>query len=165
MKTEFGFDVLQVARGRYAPDDYREHIGFEVAKALLERAFEETYCLDLNSVLVHYDLAIGSYRRGVSAVIPAITKVAWQIKKDQIQKDIPGMTRKLFLYHLSLASYNKRLEGTLSGTWTGDEVARVLHSADSQSWSVPCPRVSHSNAGHRTPVYGELQRYRHGLRT
>ena len=108
LKTEFGFDVLQVARGRYAPDDYRDHIGFEVAKPLLEKAFQETYCLDLNSVFTHYDLAIGSYRRGVSAVIPAMTKVAWQIKKDQIQKDMPGMTRKRFLYHLSRSSYNKR---------------------------------------------------------
>lgn len=108
LKTEFGFDVLQVARGRYAPDDYHDHIGFEVAKPLLERAFQETYCLKLDSVVTHYDLAIGSYRRGVSAVIPSMTKVAWQIKRDQIQKDIPGMTRKRFLYHLSRASYNKR---------------------------------------------------------
>lgn len=108
LKTEFGFDVLQVARGRYAPDDYRDRIGFEVAKPLLEKAFQETYCLKLDSVSTHYDLAIGSYRRGVSAVIPAMTKVAWQIKNDEIQKDIPGMTRERFLYHLSRASYNKR---------------------------------------------------------
>jgi Zinc dependent phospholipase C len=108
LKTEFGFDVLQVARGHYAPDDYRDRIGFEVARPLLQKAFEETYCLKLDSVFSSYDLAIGSYRRAVSAVIPTMTKVAWQIKKDEIQKDIPGITRKQFLYHLSRASYNKR---------------------------------------------------------
>src|ERR1700723_74580 len=48
LKTEFGFDVLEVAKGRYAPDDYRDHIGFQVSKDLLRRAFEETYCLKLD---------------------------------------------------------------------------------------------------------------------
>lgn len=32
VKTEFGFDVLEVAKGRYAPDAYRDFIGFEVAQ-------------------------------------------------------------------------------------------------------------------------------------
>ena len=108
LKTEFGFDVLQVARGRYAPDDYRDRIGFEVAKPLLERAFQETYSLKLDSIFLSYDLAIGSYRRGVSGVIPQMTKVAWQVKKDEIQQEFPGITRKTFLYHLSRAGYNKQ---------------------------------------------------------
>jgi hypothetical protein len=108
LKTEFGFDVLQVARGRYAPDDYRDHIGFEVARPLLAKAFEETYGLKLDSIFTDLDLAIGTYRRGVSSVIPKMTKVAWQVKKDEIQGEIPGMTRKRFLYHLSRASYEKR---------------------------------------------------------
>src|SRR5580658_8942120 len=29
LKTEFGFDVLQVAKGRYASDAYRDRIGFQ----------------------------------------------------------------------------------------------------------------------------------------
>ena len=107
LKTEFGFDVLQVARSRYAPGDYQDRIGFQVARPLLEKAFEETYGLKLDSVFSNLDLAIGTYRRGVSAVIPSMTKVAWQIKKDEIQKEIPGMTRRRYLYHLSRASYNQ----------------------------------------------------------
>jgi hypothetical protein len=97
-----------VARGRYAPDDYRDHIGFEVARPLLAKAFEETYGLKLDSIFADLDLAIGTYRRGVSSVIPKMTKVAWQVKKDEIQGEIPGITRKRFLYHLSRASYEKR---------------------------------------------------------
>jgi hypothetical protein len=107
LRTEFGFDVLQVARSRYAPDDYQDHIGFEVAKPLLAKAFEETYGLKLDSIFTNLNLAISTYRRGVSEVIPSMTKVAWQIKKDDIQKEIPGMTRKRYLYHLSRASYNQ----------------------------------------------------------
>ncbi len=107
LKTEFGFDVLQVARGRYASDDYEDYIGFQVAKPLLERAFEETYGLKLDSVFANLDLAIGTYRRGVSEVIPTMTRVAWQVKKSEIKKEIPGMTRKRFLYHISRSSYNR----------------------------------------------------------
>lgn len=107
LKTEFGFDVLQVARGRYAPDDYRDHIGFEVAEQLLRRAFDETYSVKFDSIFSNYNLAIGTYRKAVSAVIPSMTKVAWQIKKDEIQKEIPGITRKQFLYHISRSSYRQ----------------------------------------------------------
>jgi Zinc dependent phospholipase C len=35
VKTEFGFDVLEVAQGRYAPDSYHDFIGFEVSAPLL----------------------------------------------------------------------------------------------------------------------------------
>ncbi len=108
LKTEFGFDVVQVARGRYGSDAYHDYIGFQVSKELLDRAFQETYSMDLKSIFTDYDLALGTYRRGVSEVIPEMTKVAWQTKKDEIQKDIPGITKKKFLYHISRASYEKQ---------------------------------------------------------
>ena len=108
MKTEFGFDVLEVAKERYAPDAYHDFIGFEVAQPLLDQAFEKTYGLKLSTVLEHEALAIGSYRHDISKVIPEATKVAWQIKQNDIQKDLPGMTRDRFLYNLSRASYEKR---------------------------------------------------------
>ena len=107
VKTEFGFDVVQVAKGRYAPDAYRNFVGFEVAQPLLERAFRQTYGLELNAVLEHESKAIGSYRRDVSKVIPKATKVAWQAKRRDIEHDLPGMTRDQFLYNLSRASYEK----------------------------------------------------------
>jgi hypothetical protein len=111
LKTEFGFDVLQVAKGRYASDAYRDRIGFQVPKDLLARAFQETYSLDLDSVLSNYDLAISSYRRGVSELIPEATKIAWQTKKDEIQKGSPGITRTAFLYRISSSTYEKQWPG------------------------------------------------------
>jgi hypothetical protein len=107
LKTEFGFDVLEVAKGRYAPDAYRDFIGFEVSTPVLEIAFRDTYGLELNDVFNSLDLAIGTYRLAVSGIIPKMTKVAWDIKKDEIQKDLPGMTRKKFLYNLSKTEYKK----------------------------------------------------------
>ena len=107
VKTEFGFDVLEVAKERYAPDAYHDFIGFEVAQPLLDKAFEETYGLGLSTVLKHKTKAIGSYRHNISKVIPKATKVAWQVKQNDIQKDLPGITRNRFLYNLSRASYEK----------------------------------------------------------
>ena len=107
-KTEFGFDVIEVAKQRYAPDSYHDFIGFEVAQPLLDRAFEETYGLELKTVLQDEPRAISSYRHAVSSLIPRATRVAWSLKQDEIKKDLPGMTRRKFLYNLSRASYEKQ---------------------------------------------------------
>lgn len=106
-RTEFAFDVFQAAKGRYASAAYKSFIGFEVAKPLLGRAFEDTYGVTLEAVFMNVDLAIGSYRRAVGSVLPAITRVAWQIKKQEIRKAAPSVTRKNFLYNLSRSSYEK----------------------------------------------------------
>src|SRR5215472_14518459 len=94
IKTEFGFDVLEVARGRYAPDDYHNFIGFGVDFPLLEQAFRETYSLELKDVLNDEDKVFGSYRRDVSQLIPKATRVAWSLKKDEIMNDQPSMTKQ-----------------------------------------------------------------------
>jgi len=106
-KTEFAFDVFQAAKGRYASAAYKSFIGFEVAKPLLARAFEDTYGMRLEKVFLNVDLTIGSYRRAVGSVLPALTRVAWQIRKQEIRKDAPSATRKNFLYNLSRSSYEK----------------------------------------------------------
>jgi hypothetical protein len=107
IKTEFGFDVLEIAQGRFAPDSYHDFIGFGVSVQLLEQAFQETYGLDLKSVLSDEDEVLGSYRHDVSQLLPKATRIAWSLKKDEILKDQPSMTKKKFLYNLSRASYQK----------------------------------------------------------
>jgi hypothetical protein len=106
-KTEFGFDVLEVAHESYAPDGYHDLIGFEVSQELLNRAFEETYGLKLKDVLVDEDKALSSYRHAVSKTIPTATKVAWSLKKDEIKSDLPGITKKKFQYNLSKSNYER----------------------------------------------------------
>ena len=43
----------------------------------------------------------------MSTLIPRATRVAWELKKNDIAKDDPTQTRKKFLYHMSRASFNK----------------------------------------------------------
>jgi len=107
VKTEFGFDVLEVARERFAPDSYHDFIGFEVSQGLLERAFQETYGLQLKSVLLDEDKALRSYRNAVSKLLPKATRIAWHLKKDEIQGDVPGMTKRKFLYNLKRSNFEK----------------------------------------------------------
>ncbi len=111
-KTEFAFDVFQAAKGRYASAAYKDFIGFEVAKPLLDRAFQDTYGMRLEKVFLSVDLAIGSYRRSVGTILPAMTRVAWQIRKQEIRKDAPSITRKTFLFNLSRSSYEKNWGST-----------------------------------------------------
>ena len=111
-KTEFAFDVFQAAKGRYASAAYKSFIGFEVAKPLLERAFQDTYGMELGKAFMNVDLAIGSYRHAVGSIFPAITRVAWQLRKQAIMKETHGATRKTFLYNLSRSSYEKNWGAT-----------------------------------------------------
>jgi hypothetical protein len=107
MKVEFGFDVDQVAKGNYAPKAYHDFIGFEVSKPVLERAFARTYSVDMSSVFSRVDLAIGSYRHAVSTVIPRTTKVAWHLKRREIQHSDPSETKTKFTYNISNSGYRK----------------------------------------------------------
>jgi hypothetical protein len=107
LKTEFGFDVLQVARGHYAPKAYHDFIGFAVSKDLLDRAFQQTYGLKLKEMFGTLDLALGTYRFSVSTMIPNMTRAAWELKKAEITKDQPTVSRKQFLYNMKRASFTK----------------------------------------------------------
>jgi hypothetical protein len=107
LKVEFAFDVSQVAQGNYAPNAYHDFIGFEVAQSLLERAFAKTYGIQLSSIL-HEDLAIGTFRFTVHSIFPTITRAAWDLKKNEIMKAQPGITKRKFVYNLSRSSYRKK---------------------------------------------------------
>ena len=126
VKTEFGFDVLEVAQGRYAPASYHDFIGFEVDVPLLEQAFQETYGLDLKSVLTNENKVLGSYRYDVSRLLPKATRVAWSLKKSDIQKDRPGITKKQFLYNISRSDYRQHWGRDYQGPSFGERLLALI---------------------------------------
>jgi hypothetical protein len=107
LKTEFGFDVVEIARGQYASEAYHDFIGFQVAKPLLERAFEDTYGVELKDLFHNLDLALGTYRFTVSQILPEMTQAAWSAKKRDIQTLQAGITRRRYVYRISMAAYQK----------------------------------------------------------
>jgi Zinc dependent phospholipase C len=108
LKTEFGFDTVQVAKNRYASQQYHDFIGFQVSKALLERVFPVVYGVELKDVLAHEDLAVGSYRFAVSRLIPRMTQVALQTHKKDMMRETPNFAKRKFLYRLSRSDYEKQ---------------------------------------------------------
>jgi len=107
LKTEFGLDVMQIARGTYVPTQYHAFIGFEVSKPVLERAFLKTYGLELKDVFGDLDFAVGTFRFSVGKMIPQMTKVAWKMKGSEIQQAKPGMTPQKFMFGLSRQDYER----------------------------------------------------------
>ena len=107
IRTEFGFDVTQVAKNRYTSDQYHDFIGFEISKPVLERAFLDTYGIPLKDVIANEDMAIGTFRRAISTVIPEMTRVALVARREEIVKETPNFREREFRYYLSRAKYQK----------------------------------------------------------
>ena len=99
--------MVQVAKNRYASQQYHDFIGFQVSKPLLERTFPIVYGVELKDVLVHEDLAIGSYRFAVSRMIPEMTQIALRTHEKDMMKETPDFAKKKFLYRLSRSDYEK----------------------------------------------------------
>jgi len=105
--VEFSFDIVQVAAGAYLPDNYHAFIGFQVAQPLLDRAFRETYGLQMTDVFGNEDLAISTYRRSVSELIPELTRVAWRDKHDEIARLAPAVKESAFTYRYTRQQFNQ----------------------------------------------------------
>src|SRR6266566_227672 len=107
IRTEFGFDVTQVAKNRYTSDRYHDFIGFEISKPLLERAFQDTYGIPLSEVIANEDLAIGTFRRSISHILPEMTRVALLAREKELVAETPNFNSRKFRYNLSRASYQR----------------------------------------------------------
>jgi hypothetical protein len=126
LKTEFGFDTLQVAKNRYAPEQYHDFIGFQVSEPLIERAFPVVYGVARKDVLTHEDLAIGSYRFSVSRLIPRMTQVALAMHKKDLIRESPDFARQKFLYRLSRSDYEREWGKTYARPGLGTRILSAL---------------------------------------
>ena len=126
LKTEFGFDTLQVAKNRYASEQYHDFIGFQVSESLLERVFPVVYGLELKDVLTHEDLVVGSYRFFISRLIPQMTQVALQIHEKDLIRETPNFAKRKFLYRLSRSDYEREWGKTHAKTGVGTRILSAL---------------------------------------
>jgi hypothetical protein len=126
LKTEFGFDVLEIAKGNFAPQAYHDFIGFSVATPVLERAIRDTYGLELHDLFKDFNRTIESYRRAVSKTIPKATRIAWAERKDEIERSEPGMTRTKFLYVMNRSSYEREWGKQYDRPSAGEQTVAVL---------------------------------------
>ena len=126
LKTEFSFDVLEVAKGNFAPEAYHDFIGFDVARPLVERAFRDTYGLEMSDLFKDFPRAVESFRRAVSKTIPRATRVAWAAKQKEIERAQPGITRKRFVYITNHSSYERNWGKRYDRPTLGDRTIAVI---------------------------------------
>jgi hypothetical protein len=126
IRTEFGFDVVQVAKHRYTSDAYHDFIGFEVSKPVLERAFLKTYGIKLADIFGSLDLSIGTFRRSISSIVPEMTRAALLAKQDEMVKEDPSFARKKFLYNLKRSEYEKEWGKSYQKPGCGAHVLALL---------------------------------------
>jgi Zinc dependent phospholipase C len=108
LRTEFSFDVLEVAKHRYNSQQYHAFIGFDVSEDLLERAFVDTYGIPMDMLLHYDDLTLETFRFAVAKVIPEITQVALATHPPDIGHERSDQAKKEFVYHLSRADYEQQ---------------------------------------------------------
>jgi hypothetical protein len=108
IRAEFGFDMTEVAKNHYTSDRFHDFVGFEISEDLLERVFPKIYGMDFADVVRDEDLAIGTFRRAVSTVIPEMTRVALLNRKKEIVADTPSAAHRKYLYYLSRTDYERQ---------------------------------------------------------
>jgi len=149
-KTEFGFDVLEVARRTICARQLSRFIGFEVAQGLLERAFQETYGLDLKSVLVDEEKALNSYRHAFSKLLPKATRIAWALEERRNQRRFaPEITKRKFSLQFEAFEFRKRMGQGLQETQSGRAVFGIPLFAAPEMGTAESVAVPNSDAGNR----------------
>lgn len=106
-EMEFSFDVVQVAAGRYRTQDYHKAIGFRVSKAVLERAIQATYGLELGHVTLNVDLSVATFRFAVNQLMPSVARAAWHSQRKEIRRVSPRARRRDYVYRTSRREYEK----------------------------------------------------------
>jgi hypothetical protein len=71
----------------------------------MERAFLDTYGIPLSDVIKDEDLAIGTFRRAISTIIPEMTRVALLARRKELVAETPNFNARKFRYYLSRAEY------------------------------------------------------------
>lgn len=108
VRTEFGFDVAEITRRRFAPRSYHRHIGFLVARALLDRAFEQTYGLTVRSILGPERSALLSYRESVRSLLPLFAQATLVNFRGDLAPESADSAHVALLEDIARASYRRQ---------------------------------------------------------
>jgi hypothetical protein len=114
VRVEFGFDVLQTAKGKYDNDSYHNFIDFKMRDSLLEKAFFKTYGLHIKDVFNSFSISVSSFRFTVKSLIPEMTRDAWKVRKSTITKLSPLATEENFYYKVDRKSYKREYKTKFS---------------------------------------------------
>ncbi len=90
VRVEFAFDINEIAKHRFAPHKYLDHVGLKVATGLLAKAFFETYGLELNKTEHVERTNLFGYRFSVRRFLPNIAYAETLLHRKGFPPDIPS---------------------------------------------------------------------------
>ena len=89
VQTEFGFDINEISKHRFAPVHYLRHVGLEVSTRQLSLAFYQTYGIREDfSDTRHHRINVGGYRFAVRNFIPRIAYAVTLLHRNHETPDV-----------------------------------------------------------------------------
>jgi hypothetical protein len=108
IRTEFAFDVGEMAGKEFAPPAYLRFIGLHVPRLFLERAFANIYGFDIHEVLGRATRpALRSYRTSVRSFIPAFAEAEVVLHRHQFPPHPDDEAYRIFAERVSRTSYER----------------------------------------------------------
>ena len=115
IRTEFAFDVQEMANLEFAPPAYLRAVGFRVPRKFLERAFVHTYGFDVRSILGPDRTALHSYRTAVRSFIPIFAEAELVLHHHKFPPRADDEDYRLFTQRVSHTNYDRRWKHTYKG--------------------------------------------------
>lgn len=110
VRTEFAFDINEIARHRFAPLGYLRHVGLGVPTSQLARAFYDTYGLDELTVLGSRRPVLRGYRFSVRTFLPRIAYAETVLHRHSLPPDTPGPELDKLVADLQRAAIDNQWE-------------------------------------------------------
>jgi len=115
IRTEFGFDIGEWSDGTFAPPDYLQFIGLKVPRKFLERAFRNTYGLDIHELLGRAHPALRSYRTSVRTFIPAFAEAEVVLHRHQFPAHAADGPYRILADRTARTNYERHWRHTYKG--------------------------------------------------
>jgi Zinc dependent phospholipase C len=115
IRTEFAFDVEQLADRAFAPAAYLERVGFKVPRKFLRQVFIATYGIDSAEVLGKARPDLKSYRTTVRSIIPAFAEAEVVLHKKQFPPHPDTEAYRIFAERVARTNYQRRWRHTYKG--------------------------------------------------
>jgi hypothetical protein len=126
IRTEFAFDIDELANQEFAPPAYLRAIGFKVPRKALERAFISTYGIDAHEILGRAHPALRSYQTSVRTFIPAFAEAELVLHRHQFPPHPDDQSSRLFRQRISRTNYERHWAHAFKGPGIRAHLLAVL---------------------------------------
>ncbi len=115
IRTEFAFDIDQLANQEFAPQAYLRAVGFRVPRTALERAFLHTYGIDSHEIVGRVHPALRSYRTSVRTFISAFAEAELVLHRHRFPPQPDDENYRLFSERVASTNYDRHWAHTFKG--------------------------------------------------